>query len=516
MDNYNFAQIIHRSADRAPSKTALITNEKTLTYLQLKERVNQAGNFFKSLNIQAGDRVAVMFPNDHRFLEINFGLMAIGAIPVPMNINLGADTLGYILNDSGSKLLIYHHSLESKARLLHEENDLNHYIIAGENVEGTVSNLYYDKEIKAQSTTLTIYHAGSDELCYLPYTSGSTGNPKGCKLTHKGQYWNVQSTAEVRNQTSEDRSLVAVPLFHKNAMAEIKRTFYLGASTVVLPKVDIVAMLQSIQKHQCTFMTGVPAVYRSIVNHLRDSSTTYDLSSLRFVLCGSSDVPKELLDEIHKRMGTEVYEGYGLTEGGPIVLASRKGFSKLGSAGLPVPGCSIKIMSEEEKPLPAGEIGELWVNNPGIADGYWNLPEVSKKRFTADGWLKTGDSAYQDEDGFVYIVGRKDDMINIGGENAYPKEIENILLKHEKIKDVCVLAISHEQKGQVPVAFVVPSTALEEEEVKSFFIDNGPAYAHPRHVFFLDELPLTGPGKINRTELKNKLKALFAERKIEK
>ncbi len=514
MNNYNFAQIIYESAKRNPTKTALITNEGTLTYKELRNRVNQAGNLLKSLGIQVGDRVAVLFPNDYRFLEICFGLMAIGAIPVPLNAKLGPDALAYIIRDSGSIMLTYHASFEEKVQSVHKQYQLESYIVAGEKLNDSIAEKFYDEEVEKQPTILSIYKATPDELCYLPYTSGSTGNPKGCKLTHKGQYWNVQSTAEVRKQSAEDRILIAVPLYHKNAMAEMKRTFYLGGSAVVLPKVDVIAMLQAVHTHRCTFMTGVPAVYRSIVNHLRDKPSTYNLSSLRFVLCGSSDVPSELLDEIHKRMDTEVYEGYGLTEGGPVVLASRKGLARLGSAGLPVPGCSIQIMNDEGTPVITKEIGELWVKNPGVAKGYWNLSEVSKKRITEDGWLKTGDSAYQDEDGFVYIVGRKDDMINIGGENAYPKEIENILLKHEKIKDVCALAISHELKGQVPIAFVVTSAPLTEDNVKTFFIDIGPAYAHPRHIFFLDELPLTGPGKIDRALLKKRLDAIITERKL--
>lgn len=514
VDNYNFSQIIHESAKRTPFKTALITKEKTLTYSELKDHVNKAGNLFKSLEVQAGDRVAVLFPNDHRFVEICFGLMAIGAIPVPLNAKLGPDTIDYILRDSGSKVLVYHASFEEKVKSTQQKYKLESYIIAKEKLTGSIAQIFYDEEVEKQDINLSIYQASSDELCYLPYTSGSTGNPKGCKLTHQGQYWNVQSTAEVREQTSEDRILIALPLYHKNGMAELKRTFYLGGSAVVLPKVDVVAMLQAVHSYSCTFMTGVPAVYRFIVNHLRDNPNTYNLSSLRFVLCGSSDAPKELLDDIHERMGTEVYEGYGLTEGGPIVLSSRKGLSRLGSAGIPVPGCSIQIVDDKENQVPTDKVGELWVNNPGVTNGYWNLPEVSKERITEDGWLKTRDLAYQDKDGFVYIVGRKDDMINIGGENAYPKEIENLLLKHEGIKDVCVLGIPNELKGQVPIAFVVKNATLTEEEIKTFFINNGPAYAHPRHVFFLDELPLTGPGKVNRVALKKKLDQILRETEL--
>lgn len=501
--NYNFAQIIHTSAERNPAKVALITNKTMLTYNELKDRVNKSGNLFLSIGIQAGDRVSLLFPNDYRFLEICFGLMAIGAIPVPMNAKLGPKALAYIAKDSGSKALIYHYTFKDKVQSVQTHTHVDHYVIVDD---------LYDEKVNKQSATLSIFQATTDDLCFLPYTSGSTGNPKGCMLTHSGQYWNVQSTAEVRNQSSQDRILIAVPLYHKNAMAEMKRIFYLGASAVILPQVDAHAILHAIHEHNCTFITGVPAMYRLLVNHLRDHSN-YNLSSLRFVLCGSSDAPSELLDEIYERMGAQVYEGYGLTEGGPIVLSSRKGKTRLGSAGLPVPGCSIRIVNDEGLPVDLGETGELWVKNPGVAKGYWNLPELSKERITKDGWLKTGDSVREDKDGFVYILGRKDDMINIGGESVYPKEIENIILQNQKVKDVCVLPMNDQLKGQVPVAFIVSNESLSEDEVKKHFIENGPAYAHPRHVFFLNHLPLTGPGKVDRTSLQNKLQTIL-ERKL--
>ncbi|OJF18263.1 MAG: hypothetical protein A6D91_06745 [Bacillaceae bacterium G1] len=211
-------------------------------------------------------------------------------------------------------------------------------------------------------------------------------------------------------------------------------------------------------------------------------------------------------NEIVRRFRHDAKKAYGLTEGGPQVLVSpRKGVRKQGSAGLPIPGCQVRIVSTDgqERDLPAGEVGELWVKNPGVAKGYWNLPEVTKERITPDGWLKTGDLARLDEDGYGYIVGRKDDMIIIGGENAYPKEIEDILLRHPDVADVCVVAMRHEIKGKVPAAFVVkrPGSTLDEQEVKTFFLQHGPAYAHPRKVIFLEQLPLSGTGKIDKAAL---------------
>jgi long-chain acyl-CoA synthetase len=507
MSTYNFASIIQESAARYPSKIALITPQITLNYSELARRVNQAGHLFLKLGVDPQDRVSILFTNDYRFLEICFGLMSIGAIPVPMNAKLGAETLAYVYRNSGSRVLIFHDELNEKAQSVQQISEASILVrCASVNEHASPVALSYDELLSQQSASLELYPSEERAICFLPYTSGSTGNPKGCRLTHRGQLWNVQSTSQLRGLTDETRVIISLPLYHKNAMTTMKTIFYLGASAVVLPKADPEQIVKAIETHRCTYMTGVPALYRMIVSYLKEHPG-FDLTSLRFGICGSSDTPSELLEEVQQLLGIPMYEGYGLTEGGPVVLESREGIQRIGSAGIPVPGCKIRIVDEQENEVGPNVTGELWVNNPGVADGYWNLPEVTARRITPDGWLKTGDAACRDEDGFIYIVGRKDDMMNVGGENVYPKEVENILLKHPLIEDVCVLPIPHEVKGEVPVAVIVTGKGgeLKEDEVKQFFIHNGPAYAHPRKVIFVDALPLTGPGKLDRTRLKEQV-----------
>jgi long-chain acyl-CoA synthetase len=509
MATYNFAGLIRNSADRFPSKLALITSNVSLTYKELASRVNQAGNLFLDYGVRAGDRVSILFVNDYRFFELCFGLMSIGAIPVPMNAKLGTDTLAYVYNNSGSKLIIYHEELRDKAQILIKQEQIDdHFVCANSAVDHWEYD--YDTKLANQSDELELYAAQGKDICFLPYTSGSTGNPKGCRLTHEGQLWNVQTMSELRGIDESDRVLISLPLYHKNAMGTLKSVFYTGASAVILPRVDPAQIVRAIDQYSCTYMTGVPAMYRMIVNYLKEHHGAH-LKSLRFGICGSSDTPKELLDDIRALLHIPIYEGYGLTEGGPVVLESRATHFRLGSAGIPVPGCRIRIVDEQGIDVSFGTVGELWVSNPGITDGYWNLPEVTAKRITADGWLKTGDVVWQDEDDFVYIVGRKDDMINVGGENVYPKEVENILLKHPLVADVCVLPMQHELKGEVPIAFIIssPEGQVDEEELKAYFISRGPAYAHPRKIFYIDAFPLTGPGKLDRPQLKKQLEQLL-------
>lgn len=506
MTNNNFASILYRSAERFPYKVALINEEATLTYSELAKKTNQAGNLFKEEGIQKGDRVALLFTNNFRYIEIIFGLMAIGAVAVPINIKQASNTIEYIIKDSGSKILVYTDDLTDKVDAIQANIPNLNIIPVFLNKSEQAELNGYDQRLSRMSEKLKIAAVNSDDLCFLPYTSGSTGNPKGCMLTHEGQFWNVEAQSD-RDVDENDRLLVSLPLYHKNAMAAMKMIIYLGASAVILKKVDIPKILESIERHKCTFLTGVPAFYQMIVNYIEESEETYDFSSLRFLSCGSSDAPKELLEKINTIFQVPVYEGYGLTEGGPIVTSSKQGVQRLGSAGKPVKGCEIKIVDEDGNPVKRGEIGELVVRNLGVAKGYWNLPDVTAKKISEDGWLKTGDAVWEDEDGFIYIVGRKDDMINVGGENVYPKEVENILLQHPDIAEAAVVAKAHEIKGEVPAAFVVlkEGKSLSPQQVKDYFIEHGPVYAYPRDVIILDEIPLTGPGKVDRIALKKLL-----------
>jgi acyl-CoA synthetase (AMP-forming)/AMP-acid ligase II len=237
----------------------------------------------------------------------------------------------------------------------------------------------------------------------------------------------------------------------------------------------------------------------------KEALAQHDVSSIRYAVCGSAEVPEELLEDFGRVFRAPMAESYGLTEGGPVpIVNSRWGLRKRGSCGMAFPGCDVKLVGEDgSTEMGPNEVGELVTRNPGLAKGYWKRPEATAERFR-DGWLFTGDLMRRDEDGFYYFLGRKDDRINVGGENVYPKEVEDILLRHPQLKDACVVPVQHTVKGAVPVAFVVGRTTgqTSEEDVKAFFLQNGAAYAHPRHVFFLERLPLGGTGKLDRAALR--------------
>jgi acyl-CoA synthetase (AMP-forming)/AMP-acid ligase II len=232
-----------------------------------------------------------------------------------------------------------------------------------------------------------------------------------------------------------------------------------------------------------------------------------DVRSVRYALCGSAEVPEELLVEFRRVFGAPIAESYGLTEGGPVPCANpRYGMKKRGSCGVDVARAENRIVRADGTDCDVDEVGELVCRNPGLAKGYWKLPEVTARKLR-DGWLHTGDLMRRDGDGYYYFVGRVDDMINVAGENVYPKEVEDVLLRHPDLVDACVVPAPHATKGWVPVAYVVardPATPPAEDAVKKFFLEQGAPYAHPRRVTFLDRLPLGGTGKLDRSALKRR------------
>ena len=486
-----------------PTAPALLQDDVVLTFGDLDERCNRMANALVSLGVQPGDRIALMFTNDYRFIESLLGAMRVGAVPVPLNIRMGDEALIYVIADSEAVVLIANSEMADRARrLVPQVPSLRHFIVDG---EATGESLNYDQVLQASSHVFARRNTAPDDVCMQPYTSGSTGKPKGVLLTHSGQIWNTDLLCKLEAFDYRERALVAVPLYHKNAMlGAVKPMLLCGGSMVILPGFDPVQVIRSIARYKVTYMTGVPAMFTRILSQKEELSRS-DVSSLRYAVCGSAEVSEELVADFQRTFPEAIIaESYGLTEGGPDPISNcRYGLIKRGSCGRQIPGSDVKIVGEDGvTELGANEVGELITRNPGLAKGYWKLPEVTKKKFR-DGWLYTGDLMRRDEDGFFFFVGRKDDMINVSGENVYPKEIVDVLLRHPNVREAYVIPVRHPVKGAVPVAFVVPSQAggTSAEEIKLFYLKHGTPYAYPRQIYFLDSMPLGGTGKIDRAQL---------------
>ncbi|MBA2447857.1 MAG: acyl--CoA ligase [Chloroflexi bacterium] len=487
-------QIIRPAATLMPAAVALIDGDVELSYVELDERCNRVAHGLRRLGVERGDRVAVLFPNEYRFVESLLGAMRAGAIVVPCNPRLDDVSLRYVLGHSETRVLLVSADLAEQASRVADGLPMLEAVVSGD-----------DWCVGASGDPIDV-PVGSDDPAMLPYTSGSTGRPKGALLTHRGLMWCYDAQRKAMLIDHTERSLVPVPLCHVNGMAGgLMPLLLAGGSVVVLRDFEPRALLASLERHRCTFMTGVPALYQRLLEE-RAALAECDLSALRFVNCGSATAPPELLRAIRAAFGVRVTEGYGLTEGGPVCAKTpRWGPERPGSVGLPFPGAKLRLVSTEDgaRELGDDQIGELWVRTPGNAVGYYREPELTAERFTPDGWLKTGDLARRDQDGYYYFVGRRDDMINCGGDKVYPKYVEDVLLRHPDVAAACVVAAPHPTKGAAPVAFVVRrgSAALDELTLRAYFLRHGSAYAHPRRITFLLELPLTSIGKVDRLAL---------------
>ncbi len=492
--------LIGDSVRLMPDSPALVQDDDVVTYAELDERADRVAGWLVSRGVGPASRVALLWNNDYRYVEQFLGVMRAGAVAVPMNIRQSDDILAYVLEDSAAVGILAAPSLLERGAELTTHSTTAKRFLAGP-----------DEPQTAPPLARRLPHS-PDDVCMQPYTSGSTGRPKGVPLTHRGQLWNTDTYSKCYLLDETDRALLAAPMYHKNAAMEMKAMMLVGGCSVVLDDFEPSTFLRAIEHFSITYISGVPVMYRRLLIEV-DRLGDVDMSSVRLATAGSAPVTVDLLEDFTRVFGAPIIEGYGLTEGGPIVLATpRWGTNKLGSLGLPLPGGEVELRDAAgETEVAVGEVGELWVRNPGVTPGYYGLPEVTSER-VRDGWLATRDLMRRDGDGYHYFVGRTDDLINVAGENVYPKEVEQILLRHGAVRDVAVVAGPHAEKGEVPVAFVVtnPRTPVSAEALTAFFHEVGPHYAYPRAIVFVEALPLNGAGKVDRHALTQRARSLVA------
>jgi long-chain acyl-CoA synthetase len=459
-------------------------NPRQITYADLDASCDAVARGLKLRGLGSGDRVAILAQNRLEFMEVLFGALRLGCVPVPVNIKLPADTVEFILRDAGAKHMFFDRSWE--ARVCEE--------IPGTDFDKDYEDFLDPGEFEAVAVT-------DKQVSMQLYTAGTTGRPKGVLLTHSGQGWASAALVEARRLTYDDRILISAPFFHKNALVAIKTAMLPGASLVIMPRFQARPAIHAVAEQKCTMVTGVPTMmYMMLAEH--DLIEAADFSHVRTISMGSAPASDVLLGDISAVFKNAAIQlNYGTTEGGPIMLGwfHPDGLERpVGAVGYPIQGCEYRFEGG-----PNDKQGELVLRNPGVALGFYNYPEETERCFK-DGWNYSGDIMRQDEDGWFYFVGRVDDMFVCGGENIFPGQVESLLEKFAAISQAVVLPFSHETKGEVPYAFVVAErgTVLTEDDVKAYALENGPAYAHPRRVFVMPEIPLTGTNKTDRAVLR--------------
>jgi long-chain acyl-CoA synthetase len=501
------------AAQRQPQATALIDLSAAepikISYGLMDERMSRFARLTSRFGLRPGDRLAMSVGNRFEFIEIMYGAMRAGVVPVPLNTRLGADVVDYIVRDAGCVAAVVDPGVNPGFVAVTQRLIPNLRLGLGSVPAGWLD---YEHELQSTPAAFDPPHLPGDHPSFQPYTSGSTGRPKGVILTHAGQMWWIRLCHRYWPMQESDRELTAVPLYHKNAMAgAIKTVLHAGASTVILPNFEPRRFLETLSAYRCTYTGGVPAVFTRLLQQ-KDLIESLDFSALKGIKIGSAPTARELQEAVEATFKVPVGESYGLTEGGPVMIGSPidgRAVPK-GSCGVAWPEGEVKLVDSDGRE--SQSYGELWVKNPGVTPGYHNLPEVNRQRIV-DGWLRTGDLFSRDAQGFFFFKGRTDDMFSCGGENIYPLEVEGLLLKHPDIADASVVPVAHQIKGEVPVAVVVKRSGatLGEREVRDYALKHGPAYAHPRRVIFVDALPLNGAAKTDRIAVKELVRKTLGE-----
>ena len=486
-------------AKSGPHRTALIDlvegKERQRSYAELDARCNAVATLAISRGLEPGDRAALALGNRIEFIEIFFGLMRAGVVPVPLNVKQSPASLSFMVQDAECRAAFVDTDASPEAVAVVDELRLPLRIALGSAPGWTDFEIALDGAVRAGFVPAT----SPDGIAFQPYTAGSTGRPKGVRLTHAGMLWSIRTTQERWPIYPSEIGLVAVPLFHKNAMrGTIKPMLYAGGCAVIMPKFEPASFIGALHRYGVTFSGGVPALFSMLLQH-SDLIAAQTYPRLKYFSLGSAVVPPELIAEIERAFpGVSVKESYGLTEGGGPLRAPTDG-RKIppGSAGVAADGYEVKLVDPET--LTPATRGELWTRSPCVTDGYHNLPELTRERIV-DGWLRTGDVFHRDADGFYFFVGRTDDMFSCGGENLYPKEVENLIMTHPLVRDAYCTSIAHSVKGLAPGVIVVPKqgAAVTPDDIRRYALEKGPAYAHPRVVVIADALPLSGAGKVDR------------------
>ncbi len=495
----NLLEFLESNVRKHPNKDAVRANGKGYTYSDVKTMSEKAAGLFQSRGIRQGDCISIMSQNTVSFVFAYFGALMAGNVVIPINHKLMAPEVEYILENSGSKLLLFDGALAGVA----------------EKVKTGVQKLSMDTAASFCESFDDLVSGGSvfspaeirdDDLAQILYTSGTTGKPKGCMITHQSIALNGIFSGLVVRMDEDDRMLIAMPIWHSspinNWFAGIQ---IVGGTVVFLREYHPLHFLQIIQDEKCTAFFGPPISY--IMPLQLPNFDQFDLSSMKTMIYGGGPISRETARMIMSKYKCENwYQCYGMTETGPtgMVLRPKDQLRKPGSLGrVGNPGVDMKVMKSETVPAGPGETGEIWFRSGCMMKGYYNNPGATAEAFT-DGWYKTGDVARLDEDGYLYMVDRSKDMIVTGGENVYSKEVEDVISACPGVVEVAVIALKHPEWGETVAAIVVGAkdSGINEDQIKKFLSDKLARYKVPKMFKFRDSLPHTPSGKVMKYQLR--------------
>lgn len=511
----NLSVLLEDSARRYADKDAFIFMDTHLTYAQVNAAANQIANGLIASGIKRGDKIALSCLNLPYFPMIYFGILKAGGVVVPLSVLLKRDEVEYHLKDSDAKA--YFCFLGAAGLPMLEEGHAgfqkvgackDFYVITAEPTDASPisGSKTMGMLMQGQASTLETTQTTANDTAVIIYTSGTTGRPKGAELTHSNLLLNAILSTDLYQAVPEDTMLTVLPLFHIFAMTVLMNAgIYRGVTNVLLPRFDAEAVLSLMQEHKVTVFAGVPTMYWGLLNYQNDRFDLKAISkNLKMCLSGGASLPVAVLEAFEEKFTVEILEGYGMSEGSPVVTFNQTAIGrKPGSIGTPVWGVEVKVVDECGDEVPVGEKGEVLYRGHNVMKGYYNKPEATAKTIV-NGWLHSGDVGMKDEDGFFYIVDRTKDQIIRGGLNIYPREVEDVMMRHEAVSMVAVIGVPNEQYGEEVKACVVlkEGECVEEADLKSWTKERIAAYKYPRTIEFLEALPQSATGKILKKELR--------------
>lgn len=486
---------------------AIECEKQQVSYHELLESVNRAGNVLRTLGVRMEERVAILLPDSPEFLYVFFGVIKIGAVAVPLNTYLQSSDYEYLLNDTRTRILLVHATIlplvsSVKDRLPHLEKIV---VVGGKSRE----NLDLEDLMRSSSSELQVARTSKDDVAFWLYSSGSTGTAKACiHLQHDMVLCSELYAKGILGINARDRCYSVARLFFAYGLGNAGYfPLSCGATTILSPdRPNPAVIYANIERYHPTLFFSVPSNYLALLACHRENGPDFDLSSVRHAISAGESLPAALFDRFKKRFGIEILDALGSTEALQMVIANRPGEVRPGSSGKIIPGYEAKLVDDSGRDVPQGEIGTLLIKGDSICAGYWNHHEKTKETFEGH-WFRTGDKYYQDKDGYFWYAGRADDLFKVNGRWLSPAEVESALIAHPAVQEAAVIARLDRHKLTKPAAYiVVKSDRLPDEELarslQDWVTERLGAYKRPRWIRFLPELPKTATGKLQRFKLR--------------
>jgi long-chain acyl-CoA synthetase len=499
----HLGQVLSHGAASYGDRVALVFHGEEFTYRRLDEMTARLANGLAGLGVARGDRVTLYSQNCWEWIVGYYAVLRLGGVVNPINVMLTPDEVVYVTGDCGAKALLASSDKGSPILERRTETPLDHVILFGDEVpDGAIS---FGQLLAESNDDFPPIDLDPSSTSTIGYTSGTTGHPKGAMLTHRAIVLNSAMTANLHGRSGDDVCCTALPCAHVYGNVVMNGAFFLGGKLVLNDRFDPLDTMGSIEQYRATIFDGVPTMYFFMLADPKFDD--FDLSSLRLCAVGGQTMPEPKMREVEERFGCPLIELWGMTElGGLGTTFPAYGPRKHGSIGIPIPyvECRIADVEDAARTLPANEVGELMVRGPIVMQGYFGNEAKTRETIEPDGWLHTGDVARMDEDGCIFIVDRKKDMIVTAGYNVYPAEIERVVAGHPAVALVAVGSVDDEMRGELAKAYIVlkDGATATEDEIIEFCRGSLAAYKVPRRVQFVDDVPRTSTGKIMRRMLR--------------